>query len=186
MQPNPGATARSYRVPIVVLSVVLFLLVGAIVVVQAGRAGRRAADPCPVGEWDVVSYREAVRVRALPDPVTFVGGTGTVLTLRADGAGETDYGDRVTFTAEAPDGRPIRLEAAGPVYFRYTLSGAGDAVTVSPAGNEATSQLFVDGVAVGAPAKFADPESPRTYRVDCAGDSLTQDDGRLTVGYRRR
>jgi len=185
MQPNPGVAPRSYRVPIVVLSVLLFLLVGAIVVVQASRAGRRAAQPCPVGEWDVASYREAVRVPSLPDPVNFSGGVGTILRLRADGTGETDYGTGVTFTAEAPGGRPVRLEAAGPVRFRYELRTGS--IVVTPAGNDATSQLFIDDAPYGPRAKFRDdPAEGRSYRLGCAGDALTQDDGRLVVGYRRR
>ncbi|GAA1850147.1 hypothetical protein [Asanoa iriomotensis] len=186
MQPNPGATPRSHRAPIVVLSVVLFLLLGAIVVVQASRAGRRAADPCPVGEWDVVSYREVVELDDLRQTVTFGGGTGTVLRLRANGTGETDYGSGVTFTAEAPDGRPIRLEVAGPVRFRYSLATGGGSISVSPAGNDASSQLFINDAANGPRAGFVDPVGARSFRIECGGDSLTQDDGRLVVGYRRR
>ncbi|WP_089250309.1 hypothetical protein [Asanoa hainanensis] len=183
MQSDPGVAPRSYRVPIVVLAVLLFLLVGAIVVVQASRAGERAALRCPVGEWDVVSYREAVPVAALPEPVIFTGGAGTILRLRADGTGETDYGTGVRFTASAPDGRPIRLDAAGPVRFRYELRPGS--IVVTPAGNDATSQLYIDGVAYGSRVKFRD-EPAASYRLTCAGDALTQDDGVLVVGYRRR
>ncbi|MDG4822151.1 hypothetical protein O7635_09825 [Asanoa sp. WMMD1127] len=185
MQPTPGATPRSYRVPIVVLSVVLFLLVGAIVVVQAGRAGRAANTPCAVGEWDVVSYREAVPVPTFAEAVSFTGGSGTVLRLAADGTGETDYGTKATFAGRAPDGRLVRLEVAGPVRFRYELGT--DSISVTPAGNAATSQLFIDDTAYGPPAPVRDEAAePRSFRLDCAGDALTQEDDRLLVGYRRR
>ncbi|MEV4535632.1 hypothetical protein AB0J82_17560 [Asanoa sp. NPDC049518] len=176
---------RSYRVPIVVLSVLLFLLVGAIVVVQASRAGERAALRCAVGEWDVTSYREEVPVPSLSGPVVFTGGAGTILRLRDDGTGETDYGNGVRFTAQAPDGRPIRLEATGPVRFRYELRPGS--ILVTPAGNDATSQLFLNDTPYGSPTKFRDdPAEGRSYRLACAGDSLSQDDGVLVVSYRRR
>ncbi|GIF69885.1 hypothetical protein Ais01nite_79200 [Asanoa ishikariensis] len=185
MQSAPGVAPRSYRVPIVVLSVLLFLLVGAIVVVQASRAGERAALRCSVGEWDVGSYRDAVQVPPFPEPVIFTGGAGTILRLRADGTGEIDYGTRVRFTAEAPDGRPIWLEVGGPLRFDYELRPGS--IFVTPTGNDATSQLFIDGTRVGSPAKFRDEGAEgRSYRLTCAGDSLTQDDGVLVVGYRRR
>ncbi|MEV0714673.1 hypothetical protein [Asanoa sp. NPDC050611] len=180
------AVTVSYRVPIVTLSVLLFLLVAAIVVIQAGRAGQRAAEPCPVGDWDVLDYREQVAVEGLSSEVTFRGGEGTVLRLRADGTGETDYGARTTFTASAPDGRPIRLEVAGPVRFRYSLAADGRSISVSPAGNDATSQLFISDTAYGPRSKFQDPTGARSFKIDCSPVTLIQDDGRLSVGYRRR
>jgi hypothetical protein len=175
----------SYRVPIVALSVLLFLLVGSIVVILAGRAGQRDASPCPVGEWDVLSYREFVRVDALGTEVTFHGGSGVVLRLRADGTGETDYGAGVSFSSVAPDGRSIRLVVAGPVRFAYTLAPAGDSISVRPAGADATSQLFIDGSAYGSRERF-EPEDARSYKIECSPATLVQSDEHLSVGYRRR
>jgi hypothetical protein len=184
MQPHPGVTPRSHRVPIVVLSALLFVLVGGIVVVLSARAGGRA--PCPVGDWDVASYQDAVPVDAIGETLTFTGGAGTVLRLRGDGTGETDYGDGVTFTAAAPDGRTIKIEVAGPTRFRYQLTAAGDAISVTPTGNDTTSQLFIGDARFGATAKYSDETETRSYRLACRDDSLTQDDGKLAVGYRRR
>jgi hypothetical protein len=184
MQPHPGVTPRSYRVPIVVLAALLFLLVGGIVVVLSARAGGRG--PCPVGDWDVVSYQDAVRVDAIGETLTFTGGAGTVLRLHGDGTGETDYGSGVTFTAAAPDGRTVKIDVAGPARFRYELGAAGDTIVVTPAGNETTSQLFIGDARFGAKAKYSDDPASRSYRLACRDDSLAQDDGSLVVGYRRR
>jgi hypothetical protein len=184
MQPHPGVTPRSYRVPIVVLSALLFLLVGGIVVVLSARAGGRG--PCAVGDWDVVSYQDAVRVDQIDATLTFTGGAGTVLRLRGDGTGEKDYGAGVTFTAEAPDGRTVKIEVAGPARFRYELGPAGDTIVVTPTGNDTTSQLFIADARFGAKAKYNDATESRSYQLACRDDSLTQDDGSLVVGYRRR
>jgi len=184
MQPYPGANPRSYRVPIVVLSVLLFLLVGGIVVVLSARAGERA--PCPVGDWDVASYQDAVPVEAIGETLIFTGGAGTVLRLHGDGTGETDYGAGVTFAAAAPDGRTVKIEVAGPARFRYELGPAGDTIVVTPAGNDTTSQLFIADAPFGAKAKYSDETASKLYRLACLDDSLTQDDGQLVVGYRRR
>ena len=132
MQRNGASPPRSYRVPIAVLSVVLFLLLGAIVVVVSARAGRQADQPCAVGEWDVTSYRDAVYVEEIDATVTFTGGTDAVLRLRADGTGETDYGAGVSFEAAAPDGREIRIDVSGIVHFTYAL-GSDGSVVVTPA-----------------------------------------------------
>ncbi len=79
----------------------------------------------------------------------------------------------------------MRLEAAGPVRFRYELRTGS--IFVTPAGNDATSRLFIDDVPYGPRVKFRDdPVEGRSYRLGCAGDALTQDDGRLVVSYRRR
>ncbi|GIF46973.1 hypothetical protein DFJ67_2301 [Asanoa ferruginea] len=184
MQPHPGVTPRSYRVPIVVLSALLFVLVGGIVVVLSARAGGRA--PCPVGEWTVESYRDAVPVDAIGQTLTFTGGAGTILRLRGDGTGETDYGAGVTFTAAAPDGRTVKIEVSGPARFRYELTAAGGDISVTPVSNDTTSQLFIGATRLGAPAKYSDSAKTRSYRLVCRQDSLTQDDDQLAVGYRRR
>ena len=191
MQPYVGAPPapqrpRSYMVPIVVLATVLFLLVAAIVVVASTRAGKLAGAACPVGEWNVVDYREVVAIEALDTTVTFTGGKGTILRLKVDGTGETDYGRGSTFSGQAPDGRGIRLDITGPVRFTYRLSAKGDSVFVTPAGNDATFQLSIDGEPYGGRQKFVDDLTSKSYSVECDEDSLTQDGSGLTVGYERR
>ncbi|MEV4621733.1 hypothetical protein AB0J74_23870 [Asanoa sp. NPDC049573] len=184
MQPSSGSPPRSYRAPIVVLAALLFLLVGGIVVVLSARAGGRA--PCPVGEWAVATYQDAVPVDAIGQTLVFTGGAGTVLRLRDDGTGETDYGTGVTFTAAAPDGRTVRINVAGPARFRYELAAAGSTISVTPAANDTTSQVFIGDTPLGAEGKYSDKTETRSFRVACQDDSLTQDDGRLVVEYRRR
>jgi len=171
----------------VVLSTVLFVLVAAIVVVLANRAGAdRAKQPCLVGVWRMTDYREVVYLQALDNTVTFTGGAGTVLRLDKDGTGESDYGTGTSFYADTPDGRKIRLEMRGPVRFTYRLTSTGEAIELKPAGNEATSRLYLDGQPSGPETPYQDELTGKIYQVTCAGDTLTQEGSAMTVRYRRR
>jgi hypothetical protein len=171
---------RSYTVPIVALSVVLFGLLAAIAVVVGVRAGARDAAPCVVGTWRVTSHREQVAVESV-GTVGITGGDTVRLRLGADGTGTTDYGNATVYSGTL-NGHEVQLILTGRSDFRYTA--ADGRLTVFDATSAPSARVLVDRVQAGQPMQLTNAVGSASYT--CTGDRLTQRDGeRLTVEYTR-
>jgi hypothetical protein len=171
---------RSYTTPLAALGTTLFVLVAAIVVVVAGRAGAGAGS-CIVGTWNVIRHEEKVPLGESLGSVTMIGGNdGATLTLRANGTGVADYGDPGAQYYGKIGDKIVRLQVSGQVTFRYVADDG--TATLSDLDVNALGQAFVDGEKVGDPEPLQ-PTSASTYT--CDGDDLVETSGLARITYER-
>ncbi|MDG4790918.1 hypothetical protein O7626_34260 [Micromonospora sp. WMMD1102] len=199
---------RSFLVPMVALASTLLALVVATVLVLvlrqagasdptgAGSTGSTGTDgtspaasrpggdgpvpaDCLSGRWRVVSHREDVDVPGV-GRLSFTGGTGSTLSLSADGVGIADYGTGTAF-ASSYGGREVVLELRGRVDYRYAL--VGDRIELRDVRSAAEVRLRVGAGTPGPWRPYTASTAPSDYV--CAGDSLDQRSLVSTTSYER-
>ncbi|MEO3926439.1 hypothetical protein ABGB07_21620 [Micromonosporaceae bacterium B7E4] len=199
---------RSFLVPMVALVSTLLALVVAIVLVLVLRgagpqdptgagptqpAPTTGGDPsagstpsgvpgaagCLVGTWRVTEHQEQVDVPEV-GRLSFTGGTGSTLSLSAEGAGIADYGDGTIFSS-SHGGQEVVLELRGRVSYRYAL--AGDRIELRDVRSAAEVRLRVGAGTPGRWRPFTASTAPSNYT--CAGDRLTQQSLAFTTLYTR-
>lgn len=208
---SPANRGRSYLVPLVALGSTFAVLVVAIGVVLAARAGgdgdRTTADPtasptptafpttsaaasapidpCVVGSWRVDSYVEDL---ALDEPfgrTRFTGvGPGALVELREDGLGATDYGDADdggTAFEGEVAGITVTLTLTGRVTYRYRAVDGTVSFTDVREFGDAT--LTAPGIDPQTDDLDVDLD-PANY--ECAGDTMTQSTTFYTAQLSRR
>jgi hypothetical protein len=191
--PLPGHR-NPFVVPLIVLSAVLVLLVGAIVAVAVARSGggrttggpgsptpaaSNLVDPCIVGTWRVISHEERVDLPPVGE-VEFTGKEpGARVTLRPDGTGATDFGAGTEFEA-SKDGRTFALTFAGSVNYDFrTSDGQVTFTNIRPNG---TVKLVVDGKEATSAPLTGNLDS---VRYTCAGDTLRELTSKYETQLRR-
>ena len=202
---------RSFLVPLIALASTLVVLVVAIVIVVFNRDDdptdpvtypsstsridptsdptRSDDDPssddpridsCVIGTWRVTSHREDVSNDEL-GKLSFTGGDGAELRLKADGTGESDYGSGTAYTAKASNGKSIKLEVTGVVSYSYTA--VDGRISVDDVKSQATFRFYIDGEQYGDTQAFNASDSPSNYT--CSGDRMTQKTLLYTIDYER-
>jgi hypothetical protein len=204
-QPDPPAPARTgLPIHLFVLTAVVVVLVAGIVGVVVIRSGSRtgsghnqtaalpppqspssapssagpsapAVDKCVVGQWTVTYDEFSIPDDTTGRPEMFVGRGGDVMRFLADGSGDHDFSNGVTFTGRLA-GKPATIAFKGTFTFNFTT--ANKMLTYRNTKVDAEYKITTGGRTEDWPVPDQDGE-PDAYT--CGGNLLViQSDGALT------
>jgi hypothetical protein len=170
-------------------SCLLVLLVAAIAVVAAQKAGRHrlpaaagsspsaVIDPCLVGTWRTSADSQRLDVTGV-GPVD-VAGSGALVHIGPDGSDKQEYASATPYTGTV-NGHRLQITVTGTV--RGTIRTAHGTITFQDMSADGTVTAAVDGTAV-----ISEPLTPGTDPVSytCSGDTATERGPQYTVTLER-